>query len=193
MRPRMTATTTALMVMLLVVCSLAIGCPQCGNPAHVPGNDRVVWAEGDGYGNGEWLDQVRVAWAEPQAREISLAALGDEATATASRWTWRWSVLKTADTLTSIGIGASLRLIEFNDTAGLWLDGAPYYDDVTAHVAGFAGLSTEAAGLPLIRNLATIFQRALGANCSTVGLGALIRDDQGEIEIMGVPYATWQF
>lgn len=130
----------------------------------------------------------------PAAPEtVALPALQDAAPADDDGLVWRWSVIKTADTLTSIGIGASLRLFEISDTAGLWIDGAPCYDDVSSRVAGFIGLSTEAEGLPLVRNLAKVFNKALGAGCSNVGFGLMVYDDQGELEARGVAYATWQF
>ncbi len=216
-----TATTVGMVMVGLLVAAIALGCPLCGNPGHVPAAERVVYGYGDGYGvltpqtasglnplprfalergtatatdtaTDELLDQVRIAWTSP--REIPLARLGD-ATADngTSRWTWRWSLVKMADTLTSIGVGASLRLIEITETAGLWLDGAPFYDDVSAHVSGFLGLSTEANGLPLIRNLNQVFSKAFGSGASNVGFGLVLYDDQGEVEARGMAYATWQF
>lgn len=129
----------------------------------------------------------------PAAPDLPCAVLQDAAPAGDDGLVWRWSLLKMADTLASIGIGASLRLFEINDTAGLWLDGAPCYDDVSSRVAGFVGLSTEAEGLPLVRNLAKVFNKALGAGCSNVGFGLMVYDDEGELEARGIAYATWQF
>jgi len=75
----------------------------------------------------------------------------------------------------------------------LWFDCAPYYDDVSARLAGFAGFSTEAEGIPLVRNLAKVFNKALGAGCTNIGFGLLMYDDNGEVDARGVAYATWQF
>jgi len=109
-----------------------------------------------------------------------------------SKWTWKYEVIKTADTLKSLGIGAGLRVIVFADDANLWFDAAPYYDDATEKLSGIIGLSTEADGIPVVRNVSKVFERALGAGCSTVGFGALLYDDDG-LEMRGVAYATWQF
>ena len=162
MTARMTATAVMMLVMMLA-CGAALACAACGNPAHVPG-ERVVY------------DGAR-PWDGEQVAALDLSGLGAV----------RAGVFKTADTLSSLGVGLSYPVLALGAERHLYLDGAPFYDGTAEAWGAFVGLSTEAAGLPLIGALLDLFEHALSAGCSNVGYGYSTRSGQG------MAYASWLF
>ena len=84
----------------------------------------------------------------------------------------RWSALKTADSLASIGTGLSVNVYRWTPERALWLDGCLLYDAPRELVGGFGGLSTEIAGLPIIESMLLPLQVLTGGALDTVGIGA---------------------
>lgn len=94
-----------------------------------------------------------------------------------------FSTIKTADALASIGTGVSINVYRVAPERSLWLDLAPLYDAPRDVVGGFAGVSTEIAGLGVIETMLA----PLGADC--VGYGG--KYDGNTLE--SIIYCTWHF
>ncbi len=92
------------------------------------------------------------------------------------------SAMKTANSLTSIGTGLSVNIYRFSEDRSLWADGCLLYDGGQDVIGGFAGLSTEIAGLPFVE----VILAPLQADC--VGAGGKW---DGTAEFM--LYCTWHF
>lgn len=92
------------------------------------------------------------------------------------------SAMKTANSLTSIGTGLSVNIYRFSEDRSLWADGCLLYDGGQDVIGGFAGLSTEIAGLPFVE----VILAPLQADC--IGAGGKW-DGTAEFLL----YCTWHF
>lgn len=92
-------------------------------------------------------------------------------------------VLKGIDGLFSLGAGYSFAVYTWSPERAAWLDLAPYYDGDAHIIGGFAGLSTEIRGIPIVETLL----EPLGADC----FGAGAKYSEGETQF--VIHASWHF
>jgi hypothetical protein len=96
-----------------------------------------------------------------------------------------WSALKTVDDLTTIGAGLAVNVYRFAPERSIWLDGCPLYDGGNKILGGFAGLSTEIKGLPVLEFI--LAPVASVADC--VGLGLKVTKG----EFAGAVYVSTHF
>lgn len=91
--------------------------------------------------------------------------------------------LKGVDGLASVGAGYSFAVYTWSEDRAAWLDLAPYFDATRHVIGGFAGVSTEVEGIPIVET----FLKPLEADC--VGAGMKFRDGHTRVLI----HASWHF
>lgn len=79
--------------------------------------------------------------------------------------------IKSTDSLTSIGTGLSINVYKWSEGRSLWADGCVLYDAPQEVIGGFAGLSTEIKGLPIIEAILAPLQVLTSDALDTVGFG----------------------
>lgn len=121
----------------------------------------------------------------PQIFVNSAPPIALKATSVPSPWFSEWhpSALKGLDGIADIGAGFSFNAYRFTPKRSVWLDLAPFYDGGTRIVGGFAGLSTEIDGIPIVEVIFGFL------DADTIGFGGKYIDH----ELTGAFYAAWHF